>query len=52
MKKPLPNPFDWVANLLILLMLLYIGKSALGINWVKDCHAEEFLLEICQSPSK
>ena len=49
MKTPLPDPIAWVANLLILVMVLYIGKSAFGIDWVKNCHAEQFLLEMCKS---
>lgn len=43
------NPLAWTANLLVFAMILYIGKSALGIDLVKDCHADQVILGTCSS---
>jgi hypothetical protein len=52
MKHSDPNVGNWLTNVLIGLLLLYLGKSALGINLIKDCHAEDVLFGNCTQPKK
>lgn len=49
-KKGVIKFLDWFAYLIILLLLpymLYLGKSDLGIDLVKNCHAYQVLLDEC-----
>ena len=43
----LDDCINLLLNLFIFLAFVYMVKSSMGINWVKNCHAEEVLLGIC-----
>ncbi|WP_013322586.1 hypothetical protein [Gloeothece verrucosa] len=51
MQRQTMNLGNWINNSLIFLLIIYMIKTALGIDLVKQCHAEEVLVGIC-SPSQ